>query len=234
MSATMHIHLIRQTVAIPAGDATLGAELSVPAQASGVVLFAHGSGSSRHSPRNRIVAAELHRVGIATLLPDLLTRTEEQSDLESGIFRFNVDLLAKRLVRATDWLTRQPETRQLPIGYLGASTGAAAALIAAVHRPRLIGAVVSRGGRPDLAGHALVAVRAPTLLIVGERDVEVLKLNREAMAQLRCEHELAVVPDATHLFEEPGALACVAHLARVWFDQHLVRNNAPVAQRACT
>jgi dienelactone hydrolase len=186
-------------------------------------LFAHGSGSSRHSPRNRYVARVLNEAGLATLLLDLLTPDEEAVDLRTGHLRFNIELLAKRLLGAAEWLKRQPQTRQLAVGYFGASTGAAAALVAAAERPELTGAVVSRGGRPDMAGQALQRVQAPTLLIVGGNDFPVIELNRAAFAQLRCEKQLVIVPGATHLFEEPNALEKVARLARVWFETHLAR-----------
>ncbi|MGD9763441.1 MAG: dienelactone hydrolase family protein [Candidatus Binatia bacterium] len=211
-----------RSVRVPAGAATLEADLSLPAGARGVVVFAHGSGSSRHSPRNRYVAALLNEASLGTLLIDLLTPQEEAIDMRTAHLRFDIGLLAGRLVGATDWLARQPDTRELRIGYFGASTGAAAALVAAAERPDVVAAVVSRGGRPDLAGPALAHVRAPTLLIVGERDVQVLELNRAAFMQLQCEKQLVIVPRATHLFEEPGALEHVARLAREWFELHLL------------
>jgi dienelactone hydrolase len=186
------------------------------------VLFAHGSGSGRHSPRNRHVARVLNEAKLATLLIDLLTPEEEVLDRLIAHLRFDIDLLARRLVHATDWLTHQSDTRRLRIGYFGASTGAAAALLAAAELPDLVGAVVSRGGRPDLAGPALPRVRAPTLLIVGGNDVQVIQLNRIALAQMLCEKQLVIIPGATHLFEEPGALDEVARLAREWFRRHLV------------
>ena len=212
-----------RTVRIPAGPVTLEGDLSIPAGAQGVVLFAHGSGSSRHSPRNRRVARQLQEGRLATLLIDLLTTDEETADRRTGHLRFDIGFLAERLIEAADWLARQPETRDLALGYFGASTGAAAALVAAAARPNLVGAVVSRGGRPDLAGPALPLVRAPTLLIVGGADTPVIELNRQAYDQLRCEKRLVVIPGATHLFEEPGALDQVAELAREWFDRYLVR-----------
>jgi putative phosphoribosyl transferase len=196
-------------------------DLVIPERATGVVLFAHGSGSSRHSPRNRYVASVLEHAGIATLLLDLLTETEEQVDLDTGHLRFDIGMLAERLLEATAWLKRETATGELPIGYFGASTGAGAALVAAVARPSLIHAVVSRGGRPDLAGSTLVRVLAPTLLIVGGNDDVVIELNRQALTQLRCEKEIAIIPGATHLFEEPGTLEQVAILARDWFNAHL-------------
>jgi dienelactone hydrolase len=186
------------------------------------VLFAHGSGSSRHSPRNRYVAWLLNEVGLATLLVDLLTSEEEAIDLTTAHLRFDIGLLAGRLIGVTDWLTEHPDTRHLRIGYFGASTGAAAALMAAAERADVVGAVVSRGGRPDLAGPALTRVKAPTLLIVGGNDFPVIDLNRAALAQLHCEKQLVIVPGATHLFEEPGALDQVAQLAREWFKRYLL------------
>lgn len=200
----------------------LSGDLVMPERASGVVLFAHGSGSSRHSPRNRYVAGVLQQGGFATLLLDLLTAAEEQVDIATGYLRFDVGLLAERLLEATDWLQSERQTRSLPIAYFGASTGAGAALIAATERPLMIKAVVSRGGRPDLAGPALSRVRAPTLLIVGGDDHRVIRLNQRAIARLRCEKRLSIVPDATHLFEERGTLEEVAKLARDWFETHLV------------
>ena len=208
-------------VRIEAGAVVLEGDLRLPHDARGVVLFAHGSGSSRHSPRNRRVAELLNEAKLATLLLDLLTRAEEAIDARTAQLRFDIEFLAQRLIAATDWLTEEPATRSLRIGYFGASTGAAAALVAAAERPAVVGAVVSRGGRPDLAGRALASVRAPTLLIVGGRDVLVVELNHRALAVLRCEKEIVVVPGATHLFEEPGALEEVARLAREWFERHL-------------
>jgi putative phosphoribosyl transferase len=208
-------------VQVPAGDATLEGELVVPEQATGVVLFAHGSGSSRHSSRNRFVAGELQAATLATLLIDLLTPEEEAVDQHTAHLRFDIPLLADRLVAATRWLGKEPSTRALRLGYFGASTGAGAALVAAAAEPERVGAVVSRGGRPDLAGNALPLVRAPTLLIVGGRDLQVLELNRAAMARMQAETRLEVVPGASHLFEEPGTLEVVARLARDWFLSHL-------------
>jgi pimeloyl-ACP methyl ester carboxylesterase len=212
---------LEEAVRLPAGKAVLEGDLSVPAGIAGVVLFAHGSGSSRRSVRNRAVAAALRQAGLGTLLFDLLTAEEEALDARTMRLRFNITLLAERLVCAVDWTSRRAESRGLPLGLFGASTGAAAALVAAAHRPTAVGAVVSRGGRPDLAGEALPGVQAPTLLIVGENDPEVLVLNRQAARELRCEHELAIVPGATHLFEEPGALDQVARLAGDWFLRKL-------------
>src|SRR5882724_3632670 len=211
-----------RTVSVPAGSVMLEGNLRLPRDARGIVLFAHGSGSSRHSPRNRYVAQLLNEGKLATLLVDLLTPEEEAIDVRTAHLRFDIRLLAERLIGVTDWLTQQPDTRDLRVGYFGASTGAGAALVAAAERPTVVGAVVSRGGRPDLAGPALARVRAPTLLIVGGHDVPVIELNRAALAQLRCEKRLVIVPGATHLFEEPGALEAVARLAREWFDRHLI------------
>ncbi|MFD8260487.1 phosphoribosyltransferase family protein [Streptomyces griseoluteus] len=202
---------------VRAGPLVLRGQLTGPAGALGIVVFAHGSGSSRHSPRNRVVAAGLNRAGLGTLLFDLLTE-EEETDRTNV---FDTDLLARRLTDATGWLREQPEAQALAVGYFGASTGAAAALWAAAEPDARIAAVVSRGGRPDLAGPRLPAVTAPTLLIVGGHDRLVLRLNREAQARLRCENELAVVPGATHLFEEPGSLEQVTALARGWFTDHM-------------
>jgi putative phosphoribosyl transferase len=214
-------------VRVPAGKAVLEGDLAVPEGARGVVLFAHGSGSSRHSPRNRSVAAELYRGGLATLLIDLLTAEEEAIDDRTARLRFDIGLLAERLAGATDWLADEPRTRDLRVGYFGASTGGGAALVAAAERPGAVGAVVSRGGRPDLAGEALGRVRAPTLLIVGGDDVPVIAMNREAMARMRGEVQLEIVSGASHLFEEPGALEQVAGLAREWFFQHLGQDRSP-------
>ncbi len=195
-------------------------DLAVPDGARGVVVFAHGSGSSRTSPRNQEVAAHLQRLGLATLLFDLLTEAEELADRDTGRLRFDIDLLAQRLELAVTAVADDAQTGALPVGLFGASTGAAAALVAAGRDPAPIVAVVSRGGRPDLAGDALESVQAPTLLIVGERDGQVLELNRAAAARLRCEHRLVVVPRATHLFEEPGALEEAARLVGDWFTAH--------------
>jgi dienelactone hydrolase len=185
------------------------------------VLFAHGSGSGRNSPRNRYVARALREAGLGTLLTDLLTPDEEAVDLRTGHLRFDIGLLSERLAGATDWLTENPATRGLRIGYFGASTGAGAALVAAAERPEVVGAVVSRGGRPDLAGEALPLVEAPTLLIIGGNDGPVIRMNEEAMERMSAEKELKVVPGAGHLFEEPGALEEVARLAAGWFARHL-------------
>ena len=211
-----------RTVRVSAGRVSLEGTLAVPADAQGIVLFAHGSGSSRHSPRNRYVARVLREGGLGTLLIDLLTLSEEAVDLRTRELRFDITFLAERLAGATDWLGEQAETRTLRVGYFGASTGGGAALVAAAERPNVVGAVVSRGGRPDLAGEALPLVRAPTLLIVGGRDEVVIGLNEEAMARMETEVRLEIIPGATHLFEEPGALEEVARLARDWFTRHLV------------
>ncbi|MCA1688262.1 MAG: dienelactone hydrolase family protein [Actinobacteria bacterium] len=203
-------------VMVPAGPVELEGNLGVPEGARGVVLFAHGSGSGRNSPRNRYVARALREAGLATLLIDLLTPDEEEVDL-----RFDIGLLAERLAGATDWLIKNPDTQGLRIGYFGASTGAGAALVAAAERPGTVGAVVSRGGRPDLAGDALPLVEAPTLLIVGGDDEPVIRMNEEAFARISAEKRLEIVAGATHLFEEPGALEEVARLAAGWFARHL-------------
>jgi dienelactone hydrolase len=208
-------------IELPADGGRLGGTLVVPAGAVGLVLFAHGSGSSRNSPRNRRVAAALQAAGLATLLFDLLTEREEAIDRYTAHFRFDIGLLTRRLVAAIDWMAHEPEVEGLQFGCFGSSTGAAAALVAAAERPQRVGAVVSRGGRPDLAGAALARVAAPTLLIVGGEDAPVLGLNRRAMAEMACPARLEVVPGATHLFEEPGALERVAGLAAEWFRRHL-------------
>jgi putative phosphoribosyl transferase len=210
-----------RTVAIPCDEVSLAGDLVVPADAAGLVAFAHGSGSSRLSPRNRYVAEVLQDGGLATLLFDLLTPDEEAIDARTRYLRFDIALLAERLVGATDWLGVQEGVASLPLGYFGASTGAAAALISAARRPHRVAAVVSRGGRPDLAIPMLADVRAPTLLIVGGLDHEVMRMNREALAHLRGERALEIVEGATHLFEEPGTLDQVAHLARDWFRRFM-------------
>ncbi|HET7584673.1 MAG TPA: alpha/beta family hydrolase [Gemmatimonadaceae bacterium] len=210
-----------RAVSVPAGTVTLAGDLTIPTDAEAIVLFAHGSGSSRHSPRNRRVARTLQDAALATLLMDLLTVDEERVDERTRQLRFDIELLATRLVAAIDWLGQQPDTGSLPIGCFGASTGAAAALRAAAQRAGRVMAVVSRGGRPDLAGDVLEHVQAPTLLIVGGRDVEVMALNEDARARMRAPAELRIVPGATHLFEEPGALDVVSTMARDWFVRHL-------------
>jgi pimeloyl-ACP methyl ester carboxylesterase len=214
-------NLEERLVRVQLDSITLEGNLTIPENAEGIVLFAHGSGSSRHSPRNRFVAQILHQGNLATLLFDLLTRQEEMIDMQTRHLRFNIDLLAGRLDGATDWLLQQPDTRDFNIGYFGASTGAAAALIAAAEQPDVVKAVVSRGGRPDLADLALPQVQAPTLLIVGGNDIPVIGLNREAYAQLQTTKKMGIVPGAGHLFEEPGTLEEAAHLARRWFNQYL-------------
>ena len=206
-------------VEIPAREVTLSGELNIPRNAAGVVLFAHGSGSSRHSPRNRHVARTIRNAGVGTLLFDLLTRDEEAIDAYTRHLRFDIGLLSDRLVNAAYWL--KGEFDDLRAGYFGASTGAAAALVAAAQLGKIVGAVVSRGGRPDLAADSLPLVKAPTLLIVGGLDYPVIEMNRQAYAHLRCEKEIEIVPGATHLFEEPGTMDQVAHLAAEWFQTHL-------------
>lgn len=209
-------------VRIPCGDAWLYGDLSLPTGFRGLVLFAHGSGSGRHSARNRQVARVLQNAGIGTLLFDLLTATEEQTDVHTGEHRFNIALLTQRMQDATLWVSAQDQFKGVPIGYFGASTGSAAALIAAARLGERVAAVVSRGGRPDLAGPVVLAsLTVPTLLIVGGADHGVIELNEEAFRRLRCEKQLAVVPQATHLFEEPGALEQVSALAADWFKRHL-------------
>jgi dienelactone hydrolase len=208
-------------VEVSAGSISLQGTLALPEQSLGVVLFAHGSGSGRRSPRNRFVAGELHRGGLATLLVDLLTAPEEAVDLHTGHLRFDIPLLADRLVGIMDWMDLEPATSVLPVGLYGASTGAGAALVAATKRPDRVGAIVSRGGRPDLARAALPLVRAPTLLIVGGRDQAVLGLNERARTEMRADVRLEVVPGAGHLFEEPGSLERVAALACDWLVGHL-------------
>ncbi len=208
-------------VKVRADAAELDGDLHVSQGAAGVVLFAHGSGSSRHSPRNRQVARALNEAGFGTLLMDLLTADEEAEDLLTARLRFDIPLLSERLVAAIDWLGQAPATRDLPIGCFGASTGAAAALVAAASRPQAVRAVVSRGGRPDLAGSFLGRVEAPTLLIVGGKDSLVIALNQDALTQLNADKKLEIVPGATHLFEEPGALEKVATLATEWFQRWL-------------
>ena len=210
-------------IAIEAGKVMLDGILELPEAACSVVLFAHGSGSSRHSPRNQYVAQVLRSAGIGTLLFDLLTGEEERKDEATAELRFDIPFLANRLKDATRWLMLRPDMKGMPLGYFGASTGAAATLVAAAELPCAVEAIVSRGGRPDLAGKALPVVAAPTLLIVGGDDEPVIAMNRDALAELRCEKKLVIVPGATHLFEEPGALEEVARLAAEWFTQYLVR-----------
>ena len=212
---------LESPVQIPAAGVILDGDLITPADAAGVVVFAHGSGSSRHSPRNRMVAARMQEAGYATLLMDLLTAGEDEIDSRTRQFRFDIPRLASRLTGAIRWLSDRPDTAEMPVALFGASTGAAAALIAAAEVPDHVQLVISRGGRPDLAGDALPRVQAPTLLIVGGRDLEVLDLNKAAAAQLRGPVEIAVVPGATHLFEERGALDRVVELAVGALRQHL-------------
>lgn len=220
-SHTPSLHADERAVLVHAGEVALEGTLGSPDAARGVVLFAHGSGSSRHSSRNRFVAEYLRQGGLATLLIDLLTAEEDAVDQYTREYRFDIPKLAERVVGASDWLGSQPETRRLAVGCFGASTGGGAALVAAAHRPERIAAVVSRGGRPDLAGASLRAVRAPTLLIVGSLDTVVIGMNRDAMRQMSCPAQLEIVPGATHLFEEPGTLERVARLARDWFVRYL-------------
>lgn len=217
------MNAIHQNLEIPVGRVALESDIVVPEESQGVVLFVHGSGSSRHSPRNRYVAEQLQHARLATVLVDLLTPEEERIDAQTGELRFDIGLLAARVVALADWMVEHEPTAGLSIGLFGASTGAAAALVAATVRPTSVGAVVSRGGRPDLAGEFLPLVRQPTLLIVGARDEVVMGLNRQAMEKLGGETRLEIVPGASHLFEEPGALEQVARLAQEWFVRHLRR-----------
>ena len=212
---------------IHAGRAVLSGNLHIPEGAAALVLFAHGSGSSRHSPRNQSVARTLNDAGLATLLFDLLTPEEEAIDARTAELRFNIKLLAERLVHATNWAKQEQQTRDLQIGYFGSSTGGGAALVAAADSPQDVAVVVSRGGRPDLAGEALPRVQAPTLLIVGGNDDVVIELNEQARDQMRCEVKLEIVSGATHLFEEPGALDKVAKLASDWFLLHAAGSAGP-------
>lgn len=228
MPGSAELRIENQPVRVAAGRVVLEGDLGLPEGARAVVLFAHGSGSGRYSSRNRYVAHLLNEAKLATLLIDLLTIEEEAIDSQTAHLRFDIGLLAGRLVGATDWLAEYHDTRALRIGYFGASTGAAAALVAAAERREVVGAVVSRGGRPDLAGPVLPDVQAPTLLIVGGNDVPVISLNQTALEQLRCEKGLVIVPGATHLFEEPGALDHVARLARDWFTRHLLGKGSGV------
>lgn len=221
-SATTATPLRHLTLPLSFDGLELVGDLFVPPHAAGVVIFAQGSGSCRHSPRNRHMAEIFREAGLGTLLVDLLTPAEEERDCGTAILRFDVDLLAQRLIAAARWLERQPETRSLDIGFFGASTGGAAALMAAAALGTHVGAVVARGGRPDLAGNVLPLVRTPTLLLVGARDEIVLGLNEMAVQRLRCEKKLRVIPGASHLFEEPGCLDEVARLSARWFNQHLV------------
>ncbi|MGW5234348.1 dienelactone hydrolase family protein [Streptomyces nodosus] len=225
--------MISELVMVPTREAVLTGDLVVPGQVPAVVLFAHGSGSSRLSVRNRAVAAELHKMGLGTLLLDLLTEREERVDATTAEHRFDIPLLSRRLDGALDWLAREPDTGGLPTGLFGASTGAAAALATAAEHPEKVYAVVSRGGRPDLAGDDLARVTAPVLLIVGGNDEVVLDLNREAADRLPSPHEICVIPEATHLFPEPGALEQVAEAAGRWFLTHL-EGRAPEGRRTGT
>ena len=217
----MPAHAVDRQVRIPVGSVQLDGTLRIPNGARAIVVFAHGSGSGRHSPRNRYVADVLRTAGLATLLVDLLTQDEDVIDQATAELRFDIDLLAERLGGVTDWLAEEGTTAAVSIGYFGASTGAAAALIAAVDRPETVRAIVSRGGRPDLALPVLARIRQPTLLIVGGADEVVIDLNRRALAKLGGIKRLVIVPGATHLFEEPGALEQVAALASQWFGQYL-------------
>jgi len=210
---------------MPVDEDQIQGDLNISDNSTAIVVFAHGSGSSRHSPRNKYVAGVLNEGGMTTLLIDLLTPGEEVVDLETAHLRFNIDLLSERLSVVTNWLRSQSATEKLHIGYFGASTGAAAALVAAAKHPEAVEAIVSRGGRPDLAGPWLVSVHSPTLLIVGGDDHAVIDLNRQAASELRIEHRLEIIPRAGHLFEEPGALEQVAVLARGWFEKYLILAN---------
>ena len=209
-----------ESIVIPVDEGQIAADLRAPERATGLVIFAHGSGSSRFSSRNRMVAEFLDTHGFGTLLLDLLTRDEEAIDAHTHEYRFDIDRLGRRVVRATDWVQHRPDLKALPLGFFGASTGAAAALIGASERPASTRAVVSRGGRPDLAGRALANVAAPTLLIVGGEDGPVIEMNRGAMRQMTAPVELEIVPGATHLFEEPGTMEQVMDLAAAWFHRH--------------
>lgn len=211
-------------VKIPAGKVVLEGNIEVPKNAKGIVLFAHGSGSSRFSPRNQYVAKALQKKGLATLLMDLLTKDEEEEDMTTGHLRFDIEMLANRLIAATDWLKKNAETKNLKAGYFGASTGAGAALIAAAKLPANVHAVVSRGGRPDLARHHLLKVKAPVLLIVGGDDTPVIEMNKDAMGYLNSIKKLEIIPGASHLFEEHGALEKVAELASEWFMLYISQN----------
>ena len=218
-----------QLIYIPTGRDEIQGELRIPEKSTSIVVFAHGSGSSRHSPRNTYVASVLNEAEMATLLVDLLTPSEEAVDVRTGHLRFDIGLLADRLLTVTDWLRTQSSTAKLHLGYFGASTGAAAALVAAAKRPDVVEATVSRGGRPDLAGTWLSKVHAPTLFIVGANDPLVIELNYEAAAEMKTEHRVEIIPNAGHLFEEPGALEEVANLAREWFEDHLILANRSAA-----
>lgn len=220
-----------RSVLVSTDSVKLHGDLTIPKNAEGIVLFAHGSGSSRHSPRNKYVAQVLQKAGLATLLIDLLTEEEEKVDDYTAHLRFDIGLLAKRLAGATNWATKNPDTNNLIMGYFGASTGAAAALVASVDCPDIIKAIVSRGGRPDLAGSMLPRVKAPTLLIVGGNDSQVIEMNEEALNLLKIEKKLVIVPGATHLFEEPGTLEEVARLAADWFVNHLTKTKNKIKSK---
>jgi len=215
-----------EEVKVSAGPVTLDGMLGIPGDAKGIVVFAHGSGSSRFSPRNQYVAEELRKAKLGTLLFDLLTPEEEEVDVVTGHLRVNISLLSERVIGATDWLTAYPKTKDLAIGYFGASTGTAAALVAASERPDVIAAIVSRGGRPDLAGKSLPQVKAPTLLIVGGNDFPVIDMNQDALEELRTEKKLVIVPGATHLFEEPGTLEEVSRLTAEWFVRYFEKTGS--------
>ncbi len=215
----------KDEITVRAGAVKLEGNIFIPKNAQGIVLFAHGSGSSRHSPRNKYVAEVLNKAGLATLLIDLLTQQEEKIDDQTAQLRFDIDFLAQRLIGATDWLLKNNETKNLNIGYFGASTGAAAALVAASQYTKVVKAVVSRGGRPDLAGPVLHKVQSPTLLVVGGNDYPVIDMNQEALDKLKTEKKMVIVPGATHLFEEPGTLEVVARLAADWFVIHLAKQS---------
>lgn len=225
----MNLIVESHPVSIPIAGGVIEGDLGIPPASRATVLFAHGSGSSRHSPRNKYVARILNASGISTLLLDLLTPGEEALDQQTAHLRFDIDLLAERLENATGWLSARSSPEAQHIGYFGASTGAAAALVAAARLPKIVEAIVSRGGRPDLAGPSLEFVTAPTLLIVGEYDETVIELNQQAAAKLRGPHELVIVPRASHLFEEPGALEQVAYQARLWFEDYLLGKRVNVA-----
>jgi len=224
--------LTDRSVKIRIDGVALDADLRIPPHARGVIIFAHGGGSGRQDPRNRLVATELEHAGFATLIADLLTREEQERDTRSGAFRFDIDLMSSRLGSVTDWAIHEPKLWSLPVGYHGASTGAAATIVAAAHRPGMVRAIVSCGGRPDLAISALAKVRCPTLLIVGGADLPILQLNEDAVRKLGRHGTLSVVPHATHLFEEAGAMERVTTLTRAWFDQHLAHRRHPAGQGA--
>jgi dienelactone hydrolase len=212
----------QNVVKVMAGKKVLEGFLSIPENATGIVVFVHGSGSSRHSPRNQAVAAEFNDFGMATLLFDLLTSEEDEVDMETREFRFDIPMLAERVSDTIDWLAQYKKTQKMRIGLIGSSTGAAGALVAAANKPNIVRAVVSRGGRPDLAGKSLPQVQAPTLLIVGANDPIVIELNEKALAELNCEKKIVLIPEATHLFEETGTLQQASHVARGWFLTYLM------------